>query len=108
MSEPILDLSEIIGLYKEDAQKTVQKMCEAFARWDEIRQGGPARADLRRMSHQLRGSGRTYGFRHVTRISKAIENITIKMEKADLTLDERVRESLRSKLNRLVAAFEVT
>lgn len=106
MAEPTLDLSEIMGLYKEDARKTVEKMVEVYARWDEIRSGGPARAELRRMSHQLRGSGRTYGFRHVTRFCKAIENIAIKLEKNNLPADQRVRESIGKKLNLLSSAFE--
>jgi chemotaxis protein histidine kinase CheA len=105
MGEPILDLSEIMGLYKEDALRTVARMQDAFSRWSEVQQGGPARADLRRMSHQLRGSGRTYGFRHVTRICKAIENITIKMEKNALIADSRVQASIQTKLALLGTAF---
>ncbi len=107
MGEPILDLSEIVGLYKEDALKSVEKMHAAFAKWEEIQRGGQARSDLRRMSHQLRGSGRTYGFRHVTRFCKALENIAIKLEKNGLQADERVRESIRRKLELLNSAFDM-
>lgn len=107
MAEPILDLSEIVGLYKEDALKTVGKMHDAFSRWSEFQSGGQARTDLRRMSHQLRGSGRTYGFRHVTRFCKALENITIKLEKSALRPDKRVHESIRKKLALLDSAFEL-
>lgn len=106
MPEPILDLSEIVGLYKEDALKTVGKMRDAFSRWDEIQKGGQARADLRRMSHQLRGSGRTYGFRHVTRFCKALENIMIKMEREGFPADDRVRDSIRRKIELLGTAFD--
>lgn len=106
MAEPILDLSEIVGLYKEDALKTVGKMHDAFARWEEVQRGGPARAELRKMSHQLRGSGRTYGFRHVTRFCKALENITIKLEKNELAADDRVRAAIQKKLTLLDSAFD--
>ncbi len=106
MPEPILDLSEIMGMYKEDAQKTVIKMGEAFSQWAEIQRGGQPRLDLRRMSHQLRGSGRTYGFRRVTRFCKAIENIMIKLDKKQLPADERVHESIRKKLELLKSAFD--
>lgn len=106
MSEPAIDLSELIGLYKEDARKTVAKMKENFARWQEYKSGGTARAELRRMSHQLRGSGRTYGFRQVTRICKAIENITIKVENGKLQADEAVRRSVAKKIELLASVME--
>src|SRR5437016_13650764 len=91
MGEPLLDLSEIIDLYKEDARRMVEKMRVNMEHWDQIQQGGPARADLRRLSHQLRGSGRTYGFRKVTRMCKAIENIVFRLEQGKLQADERVK-----------------
>ncbi len=106
MVEPIIDLSEIIDLYKEDARRMIEKMKSAVERWDEVKQGGTARAELRRLSHQLRGSGRTYGFRSVTRSCKAIENIVLRLDKAKLTPDERVQGSIRKKLESLVAAFK--
>ncbi len=84
----------------------VVKMREALSRWDEVVQGGAARQELRRLSHQLRGSGRTYGFRSVTRAGKAIEGIIQKVEKNKLPADDRVRESLRLKIEHLAAAFE--
>src|SRR5882724_8628126 len=106
MAEPIIDLSEIIDLYKEDAKRMIDKMKAALGRWEEVKQGGPARADLRRLSHQLRGSGRTYGFRSVTRSCKAIENIVFRLEKGKLAADERAKQSIRKKLESLVAAFK--
>ncbi len=106
MPEPTIDLSEIIGLYKEDALLTIGKMRAAWSQWSEIQKGGAIRNDLRRMSHQLRGSGRTYGFRRVTRVCKAIENITIKIEQAHLKTDDRVRQALEKKLTLLAAAFD--
>ena len=105
MAEPSLDLSDIIDLYKEDARLMIEKMLEALARWEEFQQGGPARTEIRRMSHQLRGSGRTYGFRHVTRFCKAIENITLKLDKSRLAADDRVRESIRKKLEHVASTF---
>ena len=62
----------------------------ALARWDDIQAGGPARQEMRKLSHQLRGSGRTYGFREVTRLCKAMENIILKLEKNNLKADDRV------------------
>ncbi len=108
MTEPILDLSEIVDLYKEDARRMIDKMQQALARWEEVQHAGPARQELRRLSHQLRGSGRTYGFRSVTRFCKAIENIMLKLEKARLTADERVHASIRQKLDSLVSAFRAS
>jgi chemotaxis protein histidine kinase CheA len=105
MGEPLLDLSEIIDLYKEDAKRMIEKMKAALDHWDEVKAGGAARADLRRLSHQLRGSGRTYGFRGVTRSCKAIENIVLKFEKTQLAADDRTRESIRKKLDSLAAVF---
>jgi chemotaxis protein histidine kinase CheA len=105
MGEPALDLSELIGLYKEDARRMAAQMQEALSRWEEVQAGGAARQDLRRLSHQLRGSGRTYGFSNVTRICKAIENMIQKVEKSRLAPDERLRESVRKKVELLKAAF---
>ena len=105
MAEPALDLSEIVDLYKVDARRMVEKMREASARWDEIQQGGAARQDLRRLSHQLRGSGRTYGFSNVTRFSKALESIMQKLEKAKLPADDRARKAIEDIIERLAAAF---
>ena len=68
MGEPAMDLTEIIGLYKEDARRSVEQMRLAAGRWDDVASGGDACKELRKLSHQLRGSGRTYGFREVTRI----------------------------------------
>ena len=107
MGEPALDLSEIIGLYKEDAKRMVEQMQSALSRWEEVQQGGPARQELRRLSHQMRGSGRTYGFREVTRFCRAMENIVQKLEKNRLPADDRVREALRRKIDRLAAVFIV-
>ena len=104
-SEPVLDMSEIILLYKGDAQKMVITMRSALGRWDEIASGGAARQELRRIAHQLRGSGRTYGFYSVTRVSKALEKIILKLEGRVLSPDERVRKSLSEKIERLAAIF---
>jgi|SRR5437879_384445 len=105
MGESSLDLSEIVDLYKEDARLMIEKMRGALARWEEVQKDGPARAELRRLSHQLRGSGRTYGFRSATCICKAIENIMIRIEKIRFPADERVRESVQKKLERLGSVF---
>jgi chemotaxis protein histidine kinase CheA len=105
MAEPALDLSEIIGLYKEDARRMTKQMKSALERWDNVQEGGPARQELRKLSHQLRGSGRTYGFRDVTRLCKAIENIVQKLEKGKLSADDRVRGSLNRKVDRMSAVF---
>jgi chemotaxis protein histidine kinase CheA len=105
MAEPSLDLSEIIDLYKEDARIMVGRMRAALMCWEEFQKGGAARTELRRLSHQLRGSGRTYGFRHVTRYCKALENITVKIDKGRLVADDLARESIRKKIDLLEAAF---
>ena len=105
MAEPALDLSELVGLYKEDARRMTGQMQEALSRWEEVQAGGAARQELRRLSHQLRGSGRTYGFRQVTRLCKAIENMIQKVEKNRLAPDERLRESIRKKGEQLKSAF---
>lgn len=105
MTEPALDLSEIVGMYKEDGRRMVREMRAALLRWDEISIGGPARTSLRRLAHQFRGSGRTYGFRDVTRVGKAMEQIMWKMEKQTLAASDAVRHSLASKVDRLETIF---
>ena len=100
-NEPALDLSEIVDLYKEDARRMVEDMSKALNRWAEVALGGAPRQDLRRLSHQLRGSGRTYGFRSVTRIGKALEQIMQKLEKQVLPADERTRQAVAAKVQRL-------
>ena len=105
MGEPAFDLSEIVELYKEDARGMVVKMRAALGRWAEVSQGGPARVDLRRLSHQLRGSGRTYGFRHVSRFAKALESVILRMEKGAVSADERTRKSVGDKIERLASVF---
>ena len=105
MGEPALDLSEIIDLYKEDVKRMVGLMRSAMGRWDELVKGGAPHQELRRLSHQLRGSGRTYGFHNVTRISKALEHIVQKLEKKTLAGDERVKQSLAKKIERLDQLF---
>lgn len=104
--EPIVDMSEIIGLYKEDARRMVGDMRSAVNRWTDVQAGGPARNDLRRLSHQLRGSGRTYGFRNVTRISKAMEQIVMKLEKKTLPADDRVKSAISAMVERLGEIFK--
>ena len=105
MSEPALDLSEIVQLYKEDARRMVGEMRAALEKWEEIQKGGPARQALRRLSHQLRGSGRTYGFRQVTRLGKAIESVVVRLEKGTLPADERVHEFVSLMVEKMAAAF---
>ena len=105
MAEPVLDMSEIVELYKADARRMVLEMRQALERWDEFAQGGPARQDLRRLSHQMRGSGRTYGFRSVTRICKAMERIVLKLEQRRWPAEERLRRSLLEKTGRLEHIF---
>lgn len=106
MPEPMLDLSEIVDLYKEDAKRMIESMRNAANHWDEVAQGGAARQELRKLSHQLRGSGRTYGFTDVTRISKAVEQIMQKIEKNTLKVDSRVQQSVTAKIERLAAIFQ--
>jgi chemotaxis protein histidine kinase CheA len=103
--EPVLDMTEIVGLYKEDARRMVGELRSALGRWDEVVHGGAALSDLRRLSHQLRGSGRTYGFRSVTRVSKAIERIVQKLERQAVAADDRVRHAVARKIDRLDAIF---
>ncbi len=105
MSEPALDMSEIIGLYKDDARRMIDEMRSALGRWGEVASGGPAQHDLRRLSHQLRGSGRTYGYRNVTCISKAVEQIVQKLEKQAFPADERVQRSIAAKIEKLAGIF---
>ena len=94
MAEPVLDLSEIVDLYKEDARRMILSMRAALERWTEVSDGGPACLELRKYSHQLRGSGRTYGFRDVTRVAKAMEHLTEGLQKHALPADERMRRSI--------------
>src|SRR5262249_21496271 len=98
-------LTELIELYKEDAARVVLKMKAILSNWKEIQAEGAARQDLRRVSHQMRGSGRTYGFHNVTKICKAMENIMLKLEKKRLRADDRVRASLERKIERLASIF---
>jgi len=106
MTEPAFDMSTIVALYKEDARQSVKGMADAWAQWSQVSDGGQARQALRKLSHQLRGSGKTYGFSQVTRVSKAIENIMIKLDNKTLMADENVRLSVKRKLDRLAAAFK--
>jgi chemotaxis protein histidine kinase CheA len=105
MGEPALDLSEIIDLYKDDARRMIGQMKSAVGRWEEIRQGGVARQELRKFSHQMRGSGRTYGFREATRLCKAMENLMLKLDNNKIPADDRLRQSLQTKVERLTVLF---
>ena len=98
-------MSAIIALYKEDARQMVAHMRAAWEQWAAVAAGGEPCKELRKLSHQLRGSGRTYGFHNVTRVSKAIENIMIKLEKKTLNAEDRVRSSLQRKIDRLSDVF---
>jgi chemotaxis protein histidine kinase CheA len=106
MTEPVLDLSEIVGLYKEDARHYVEQMRAAVQRWDEVAGGGPAQQILRKFSHQLRGSGRTYGFRDVSRIGKALEHLVIKVQSKHLAADERLQKTMSAHVERLATIFK--
>lgn len=106
MTEPVLDLSEIVGMYKEDARRSVEQMQDALTHWDEIAAGGPARQLLRKFSHQLRGSGSTYGFRNVTHIGKALEHLIIKLQAQRLAPDERLRKIVTAHVEKLAAIFK--
>ena len=106
MTEPALDLSEIVGYYKEDARRSVQRMRDALTHWEELAGGGPACKEVRKLSHQLRGSGRTYGFRNVTRIGKALEKLLMKMEARRLPADARLREALTTHIDSLAEIFK--
>lgn len=83
----------------------IHMMQGALARWEDVQRGGEARSELRRLSHQLRGSGRTYGFHTVTRLAKAMESIVQKLEKNKLPADERSREAIRQLVDRLAITF---
>ncbi len=104
-AEPLLDFSQIAALYKEDARDSVSKMQVALERWGEVMIGGPARLELRRLSHQLRGSGRTYGFSSASRVAKAMERMIEKLEKNTLEANERLRAALADKVHRLGRIF---
>jgi chemotaxis protein histidine kinase CheA len=106
MSEPVLDLSEIVGMYKEDARRSVERMRESVRRWAEVGEGGPAGLEIRKLAHQLRGSGRTYGFRNVTRIGKALEHLMIKLEAKRIPADERLQKIITSNIERLAGIFK--
>ncbi|MFA5976414.1 MAG: Hpt domain-containing protein [Elusimicrobiota bacterium] len=106
MSEPALDMSELLDLYKEDARRMIEAMRDTCRRWNEISAGGTARQELRRMSHQLRGSGRTYGYHNVSQISKALEQIMQRLEKHTLSADDRVKRSICDKIERLALIFQ--
>lgn len=106
-AEPVLDFSEIIALYKLDALQSVERMRAALGKWDEVASGGPARLELRKISHQIRGSGRTYGFGNATRLGKAMERVVEALEKNRLQADERVQRSLVDKVERLAKIFVV-
>src|SRR4051812_18463334 len=101
MNEPTLDLSEIVGLYKEDARRSVDQMRAAIARWQEVGDGGPACQQLRKLSHQLRGSGRTYGFSDVSRVGKAMELLIICLQAKRLPADQRLQQVLARYVERL-------
>ncbi len=106
MSEPAIDLSEIVGLYKEDARKSVELMRAAVKNWTEVIQGGAARLELRKLAHQLRGSGRTYGFQEVSRIGKALEHMMIKLQEKRILGDERLQRRVEALVERLAIAFK--
>ena len=106
MNEPVLDLTEIIGLYKEDARRSIQQMRAAVQRWEEVCGGGPASLELRKLAHQLRGSGRTYGFRNVTRIGKALEHLMIKLQAKRLPPSERLQKRVADYVERLAVIFD--
>ena len=106
MSEPVLDLSEIIDMYKDDARRSVAQMRADIQRWQELSEGGPALLDLRKLSHQLRGSGRTYGFRNVTRIGKALEHLMIKLQAKRIPADQRLQKFVTTCVERLADIFK--
>ena len=57
MNEPALDLSEIVGMYKEDARRSVTQMRAALERWEEVGQDGPACQELRKLAQPLLETG---------------------------------------------------
>ena len=105
MTEPVLDLSEIVGMYKEDARRSVSQMRTAVENWDQIVTDGPARQEIRKLSHQLRGSGRTYGFRDVSRVAKAMEHAIILLQSNRVDADDRLRKCLTGWIERLADIF---
>jgi chemotaxis protein histidine kinase CheA len=106
MSEPVMDLSEIVGLYKEDARKSIASMRKAAEHWDEVLAMGPASQELRKLAHQLRGSGRTYGFREVTRLGKAMEQLMIKLQSKRIQGSDRLRALICTYIDRLAKVFD--
>ena len=105
MNEPAWDLGELVGVYKEDARKTVAHMRDALARWDEMAENGPASQELRKLAHQLRGSGRTYGFRNVSRVAKALERLVIKLQSKSLEPSDRLLQVMKKNVQRLSEIF---
>jgi chemotaxis protein histidine kinase CheA len=106
MAEPMMDLSEIVGLYKEDARRSVQHMQTALQQWDDVVAGGPAALELRKLAHQLRGSGRTYGFREVTRLGKALEHLMIMLQAKQVPGNDRLNKVITRYVNRLAVIFQ--
>jgi chemotaxis protein histidine kinase CheA len=106
MSEPVLDMSEIIELYKQDARLSVSRMKAAATCWDEVIHGGEACLQIRKLAHQLRGSGRTYGFRNVTRLGKALEHIMMKLQAKHLKLDNHLQTVVNRYIDRLGEIFK--
>jgi chemotaxis protein histidine kinase CheA len=106
MTEPVIDLSEILDMYKEDARRSVSQMRAAMENWSEVLNDGPARQEIRKLSHQLRGSGRTYGFRNVSRVAKAMEHAVILLQSGRIPADERLKKCLSTWIERLAEAFK--
>jgi hypothetical protein len=106
MGEPILDMSEIVELYKQDARLSVRRMKAASQCWDDVISGGDACLQVRKLSHQLRGSGRTYGFRTVTRLGKALEHIMISLQAKRIIPDDHLREVVTAHIDRLAEIFK--
>ena len=106
MTDPVLDLSEIIGLYKEDARRSIAQMRTAAQNWKEVAALGPACLELRKLAHQLRGSGRTYGFRNVTRQGKALEHLMIKLQAKRFPADKRLQTLITVHIEKLATIFE--
>ena len=105
--EPAFDLSEIVDLYKADARASVAQLCLHMKNLSNVVQGAEAVAGVRRISHQLRGSGKTYGFPQVTRLSKALERISISIQAHRIDLSERTVGVIQRYIGKLASIFEV-
>ncbi len=61
------ELMDLIPLYKEETQKNLQNLMQAIENKDY--------EQIRSMSHKIKGSGGSYGFKRITELAKQIEDL---------------------------------